>query len=431
MEDFEGSMSDCSVDSNELPPMPPLIRINRNISEYGTLSAQTSSDSPITGVDQRMQNAVAKVLPDIVPGDTLSFHKVDTSGASPVPPLARRSIKGGSSASALDHYEICISSPSKSGQVSHDERKGARPGKSFKLGFGDDSPSKYSGNADPELPVQPVLILTANTTFSSYPLDHSILSETGKMMTSEEGGAIDTQGVRGHDIRHHPVGSQITAMVPDHGKSSIDKALHKCRECPRQFKSAFHLRRHERDHTAERSFKCDVCSKYLSHSWSLKVHKRFHTGEKPFACKVCQASFRTTSDLSRHERVHTGKRPYKCATCEASFKQSADLRYHERMHTGERPYKCETCEASFKHSTHLRNHERMHTGERPYKCETCEASFKQSPHLRDHERIHTGEKPHQCKVCCASFRWLSTLRSHERGSHWIVHRGTKRIDRIR
>ena len=51
MEDGEKSMSDCSVDSNELPTMPPLIRINRNISEYVTLSAQISSDSPIPGVD--------------------------------------------------------------------------------------------------------------------------------------------------------------------------------------------------------------------------------------------------------------------------------------------------------------------------------------------------------------------------------------------
>ncbi|XP_065190010.1 zinc finger protein 626-like [Sycon ciliatum] len=365
MEDFEESMSDCSVDSNELPPMPPLIRIRRNISgdsyAYGTLSAQTSSDSPITGIDQLMQNAAAEVLPDLDPEDTLSLHKEDMPGAPPAPLLTRSTKKECSSASSLDHDACCVSSLSKRGQVWHDEKKHARPGKSFELGHGDNSPSKYSGNVDPEQPVQLELKSTVNTSFSSYPFEHSRLSETWKQETTEEGDSIDLQGVRGHDIRHQSVGSQCTATVLDQGKSSMSKTLHKCQKCPKQFKTACDLRRHDRVHTGERPFKCDVCSKYFSQSSYVKVHKR----------------------------VHTGKRPYKCDTCEASFKQSS----------------------------HLRDHERIHTGERHHKCDTCEASFKQSSHLRDHERIHTGERHHKCKVCGASFRQLSTLHAHERGTH--------------
>ena len=216
-------MSDCSVDSNELPPMPPLIRIKWNISEYDTLSAQTSSDSPITGVDQRIQNAEAKVLPDLDPEDTLSFQKEDTSGAPPVPPLTRPTKKGRSSASSLDRYVFIVSSRSKRGQVWHEEKKDARPGKSFELGYGDDSPSKYSGHTDPGLPGQLVLKTTANTSFSSYPFDHGRISETGKLETLEEGDAVHIQGFVGHDIRHQPVGSRCTAMVLEQGQRSRSK----------------------------------------------------------------------------------------------------------------------------------------------------------------------------------------------------------------
>ncbi|XP_065190009.1 zinc finger protein 626-like [Sycon ciliatum] len=364
MEDFEESMSDCSVDSNELPPMPPLIRIRRNISgdsyAYGTLSAQTSSDSPITGIDQPMQNAAAEVLPDLDPEDTLSLHKEDMPGAPPAPPLTRSTKIECSSASSLDHDACCVSSLSKRGQVWHDEKKHTRPGKSFELGHGDNSPSKYSGNVDPKQPVQLELKSNANTSSSSYPFEHGRLSETWKQETTEEGDSIDMQGVGGHDIRHQPVGSQCTAMVPDQGKRSTSKTLHKCRKCPRQSKTASDLRRHDRVHTGERPFKCDVCSKHFSRSCTLKVHKRIHTGEKPFACKVCQASFTKSSALSTHERVHTGIRPYKCETCEASFKQSSDLRRHERtgIHTGERHHKCKVCGASFRRLSTLHAHER-------------------------------------------------------------------------
>ena len=134
-----------------------------------------------------MQNAEVKVLSDLDQENTLAFNKEDTFVAPPVPPLARRTKKGSSSAGSLDHYEICISSPSKRGQVLSDERKGARPGKSFDLGYGDHSPSKYSGNADPELPGQPVLKSTANTSLYSYPLVQGRLSETGKWRHRKKG----------------------------------------------------------------------------------------------------------------------------------------------------------------------------------------------------------------------------------------------------
>ena len=48
MEDFEDSKSDCSLDSNELPPMPPLMKSRRNrleqsSREYGPSSVSTSA----------------------------------------------------------------------------------------------------------------------------------------------------------------------------------------------------------------------------------------------------------------------------------------------------------------------------------------------------------------------------------------------------
>ena len=408
MEDGEESMSDCSVDSNELPPMPPLTRIKRNLflsgnsSKYGTPSAQTTSESPITGIRQSMQNAAAEALIELDPEDTLPFHKDDSSGAPTVPPLTGSTKKESSTASYLAHYGCGVSSTSRRGQVWHDKRKDARPEKSLELRYGDESPSKCSSNTDPEQPGQPVLKSTANTSFSSYPFHQSRISETRKKETSEESDAIDIQRVRGNVIRHQPIGSQCTAMVLDQVKRSMSKTLYKCRECSRQFKKANDLRRHERVHTGERPFKCDVCSKRFSLSGNLLVHKRVHTGERPFKCDVCSKRFSLSGNLLVHKRVHTGEKPFACKVCEASFAKSSNLREHERIHAAERPYKCETCEASFK-------------------LLSC---------LRRHERIHTRVRSHQCKVCGASFRRLSTLRAHERGTHWIVPRGAKHVDRI-
>ena len=155
-------------------------------SEYGTHSAQTSSESPITPVNQSMQNAAAEVLPDLDPEDTLSFHKDDTSGASTLP-LARSTKKESNSASALAHYECGVSSPSRRGQVWHDKKEDARPGKSFELGYGVDSPSKNSCNADPEQPGPPVRKSTANTSFSSCPFDHGRIFETEKRRHRKKG----------------------------------------------------------------------------------------------------------------------------------------------------------------------------------------------------------------------------------------------------
>ena len=367
MEDGEESRSECSGDSDELPPMPPLIRINRNISrsgnssKYDTISVQTASDSPTTGVDQRMQNVLAEVLPNFHPEDTLSFHKESISQAPPARPLTRSTEKESSSASSLDHGECCVSSRSKRRQDWHDKKKDARPRKCFELGYGDDSPSKHGGNVDPEHPVQPVLKSTANISSSSYPFEHGSISVTGKNDTSKEGDAIDKQGLRGHEIRHQPVASQCTAMVLDQGKRSMSKTLHKCRECPRQFKRAYDLRRHERVHTGERPFKCDVCSKCCSESGNLLVHKRIHTGERPFTCKVCKSSFTRSSTLHAHERIHTGEKPFTCKVCKSSFTQSSTLHAHERIHTGEKPFTCKVCKSSFTQSSTLHAHEHIHT----------------------------------------------------------------------
>ncbi|XP_066543568.1 zinc finger protein 34 isoform X1 [Amia ocellicauda] len=193
-----------------------------------------------------------------------------------------------------------------------------------------------------------------------------------------------------------------------------------CAQCGKDFRTAWHLKIHQRIHTGERPYFCDQCGKSFRWSDTLKSHQKIHTGERPYSCDQCGKSFIIAGHLKVHYRIHTGEKPYKCGQCGKSFIKSSLLKSHLRIHTGEKPYSCVQCGKSFNQSAHLYSHQKIHTGERPHSCDQCGKGFISLDHMKVHYRIHTGEKPYNCGQCGKCFINSSLLKSHLR-----IHTGEK------
>ncbi|XP_062861768.1 histone-lysine N-methyltransferase PRDM9-like [Trichomycterus rosablanca] len=196
-------------------------------------------------------------------------------------------------------------------------------------------------------------------------------------------------------------------------RRQMQKGIHQCLQCGKNFTHHSALQRHQILHTGEKPYQCLECDKSFTQRGLLQLHQRVHTGEKPYQCLECEKSFTHQSALQRHQRIHTGEKPYYCSQCGKSFSQPANLQRHQRIHTGEKPYQCSECGKSFTEQSHLRTHQRIHRGEKPYQCLQCGRCFTQPGTLQIHQRIHTGEKPYHCSVCGWSFTHSVTLRKHK------------------
>ncbi|XP_065195542.1 zinc finger protein 271-like [Sycon ciliatum] len=174
----------------------------------------------------------------------------------------------------------------------------------------------------------------------------------------------------------------------DWAHSRTGEELRKCKYCDKSFSTQSGLAWHERTHTEDKPFKCEVCDKSFTWRYQLVSHGRIHSGEKPFRCKYCPKSFRVKHHLTVHQRIHNEEKPFKCDLCDQSFSQISYLRVHKRTHTGEKPFKCNLCGKSYRQKVHLTDHQRIHTGEKPFKCKICGKSFSQKSNLTVHERLH-------------------------------------------
>ena len=103
-------------------------------------------------------------------------------------------------------------------------------------------------------------------------------SHEGMRETLKEPSAYRIPMECGHPAGHQSVSSKLTTMGQDQGPRTTYTTLHRCAFCPKEFKTVFLLRRHERVHTGQRPFKCDVCEKSFRRKYNLSNHKHTHTG---------------------------------------------------------------------------------------------------------------------------------------------------------
>ena len=364
MEDFEESNSGCSVDSNELPPTPPLMKSKRNMldrrsRQHGQSSVPPFSESKIG--EANMAKALCMRSASLENGeDTSSLPSEYTSSTFPVspPPLLKRARNTILSA--------CISNRQPAFKTTHGtERKSERDEVTSSAPTAmedvENWTSAFSAYDKRASPVKPSLQIEVDV------LTPATASNTGvsagrTRQASVQPDSCDMPVEHRRPTQQISDSSKVRAQNQDPSKRSKCKASQRCQFCKKEFRNVYHLREHERIHTGDRPFKCDVCGVSFTQSGNLSSHKRTHTGERPHKCKTCGTSFTNSSNLRKHERIHSGERPFKCKACVRSFTRSSHLRDHERIHTGERPYRCEECAKVFQCASSLRRHDRtIHT----------------------------------------------------------------------
>ena len=343
MEDFEESKSDCCLDSNELPPMPPLMKSRRNMLKQSSREYGPSSVSPSASnfVEENMKKASCMRSASLEnKEDTSNIPPEYTSSIFPVssPPLikwTRNAIPSASIPTPQPDFEQTFPTAGKSEK---DKATSSTPPEMEDVEKQSKRTSAFSAYGKRVSPAKPT------PQFGMDVLTPATASYTGVSARRTRGTWKEPDG-RAMPVECRPpigqisVSSKIVAQNQGLYKRSKCKTLQRCQFCQKEFKQVSRLRQHEHIHTEDASFKCDVCGKSFTRSDVLCVHKRTHSGDRPFKCDVCGKSFTRSDILCGHKRTHTRDRPFKCDVCGMSFSQSGNLWVHKRIHTGEKPHK--------------------------------------------------------------------------------------------
>ncbi|CAH1781336.1 unnamed protein product [Owenia fusiformis] len=197
-----------------------------------------------------------------------------------------------------------------------------------------------------------------------------------------------------------------------------------CPSCEMKFKSARHLKRHQRIHEKrERKFICQLCKKGFTSQNILNGHMKMHNDVRPFSCEMCSKTFRTKACLIDHMITHTGERAFACTQCDKRFGYSSALVKHMRLHTGERPYVCFICQEGFLEPKPLHVHmEKVHgaTDNKPkklFKCTLCYKKLCNKASLETHMRTHTDNSEFKCTICSKILACRSSMKVHMRNKH--------------
>ena len=325
-------MSDCSVDSNDLPPMPPLMKskrtkLNLTSREHGPSSVPPSPASNL--LEENMEK------PSCMRSASLE-NREDTSNIPPeyasstIPVSPAPLIKWTITSASISNRQPAFEQTFQTADIS--EKDEVPSSTQSEMEDVVNWTSTFSGYEKRASPVKPPLqfqmdVLTPATAYCTG------VSAGRTPETWEQPDAFGMPVARRRAMGQNSDSSKVMAQNQDPYTRSKCKTLHRCQFCQKEFKYASLLRYHERVHTGDRPFKCDVCGKYFTRSDNLCVHKRTHTGERPFKCDVCEKSFTTSGNLRVHKRTHTGERGHKCKTCATSFTQLSHLRKHERIHS--------------------------------------------------------------------------------------------------
>lgn len=111
--------------------------------------------------------------------------------------------------------------------------------------------------------------------------------------------------------------------------ASSNGGKHKCRYCPKSFKTPEGLTEHTRAHH-NRQHQCSNCLTQFHHAPSLARHIRNRTCYTftKYRCRVCTESFLEQADWAEHIKIHADDFPYQCTECLSQFKHKATLRRH-------------------------------------------------------------------------------------------------------
>lgn len=159
--------------------------------------------------------------------------------------------------------------------------------------------------------------------------------------------------------------------------------------------------------------KCLHCEKEFENRRALKRHEKNHTQEKTFPCTVCLKMFKTKAQREEHVASHETDSEFKCDQCPYIAKRIKYLRYHMKKHRKEYSAFCEPCQEGFFSRDKLETHNIAKHGAQPYQCEICRKLFLSKYSLFTHNKKHLPieERLHyQCELCGKSFNNKQTFR---------------------
>ena len=284
-------MSDCSVDSNELPPMPPLMKSERNklnqtSREHGPSSVPPSPASNV--VEEDMEKASCMRTASLNNREDTSNIPLEYTGSiipvSP-PPLIKWTRNTIPSAS-ISNRQPAFEQPCRTSDKS--ERDEATSSTLSEMEDVVNWTSPFSGYEKRASTVKPSLQFEIDLLTPATAL-YTGVSAGKTPETWEQSDAFGMPVELRRPIGHSSVSSKVMAQNQDQYKPSKCKTSQRCQFCSKEFKYVSRLRVHERVHTGDRPFKCDECGMSFTQSGSLHVHKRTHTGERPHKCKTCKA----------------------------------------------------------------------------------------------------------------------------------------------
>ena len=234
----------------------------------------------------------------------------------------------------------------------------------------------------------------------------------------------------------------------------LHKKLHKgdrvfpCSKCDKFFKSAQHLREHEKRH-GEANLSCKICNWKFVLAVDLRKHEKRHAMNKSLPCKHCDKKFSTNGALNAHIKRHTQTTSsFVCAHCKLGFRSGLGLKYHQNQKHLEKlspsarwkhpcdhcnmvfptlsamqrhknmqgKYTCQICNLVFRTEKAFKLHQQIHLGLRNHCCPVCSKGFKKAHHLAEHMKRHSEGK-HPCKVCGKKYVFPTDLRKHMKLSH--------------
>ena len=139
---------------------------------------------------------------------------------------------------------------------------------------------------------------------------------------------------------------------------------------------------------------CSTCGKKCANPHALKRHEYEHSEEKSYNCKDCDQSFFFESELSSHRIKHRKRPTFQCMHhgCGKTFKRNSELNAHVEVHSGKLWY-CDHpgCDYSNADKRLLNGHKRCHSTTLRFACKysDCDERFKHTmARLRHYEKDH-------------------------------------------